>query len=193
MATLLTAYIVSLVVRSPDDSWPWIDGWGVAAYEVILAALLLARGFSKLPGRAVPLTLGAAVMAWALGDVAITAEGWNGAKRRDPQSSPTRSTCASTPWPTRRSCSCSAVRSGGCCRRRGWTEPSRGWERRPSAPHSPSMPCSGPSAATRRRSGWRSTSSTRSVTCSSLPWWWAGRRCSPDVACPGCCLRPHAG
>ena len=79
MAALLTAYIVSLLVRSPDDSWPWIDGWGVAAYEVILASLLLLRGFTKLPGRAVPITLGAAVMAWALGDVALTAEGWNGA------------------------------------------------------------------------------------------------------------------
>ena len=79
MGTLLAAYLVSLMVRSPDDAWPWVDGWGVAAYEVILAALLLARGFTRLPGRAVPLTLGAAVMAWALGDVAVTAEGWNGA------------------------------------------------------------------------------------------------------------------
>ncbi len=79
MSILLTAYIVSLMVRSPDDSWPWVDGWGVAAYELILAALLLARGFTKRPGRAIPLTLGAGVMAWALGDVAITAEGWNGA------------------------------------------------------------------------------------------------------------------
>ena len=58
MATLLAAYLVSLMVRSADDSWPWVDGWGVAAYEVILAALLLARGFTGLPGRAVPLVLG---------------------------------------------------------------------------------------------------------------------------------------
>ena len=73
--TLLTAYIiVSLLVRSPGDTWPWIDGWGVAAYEVVLAGLLLARGFSRLPGRAVPLVLGSAVTSWALGDVVLNWE-----------------------------------------------------------------------------------------------------------------------
>src|ERR1017187_406958 len=79
MATLLAAYIISLMVRSAGDTWPWIDGWGVAAYEIILGLLLLARGFSGAPGRAIPIVLGAGVMAWALGDVALTAEGWGGA------------------------------------------------------------------------------------------------------------------
>jgi diguanylate cyclase (GGDEF)-like protein len=74
MSTLLAAYIVSLLVRSPNDTWPLIDGWGVAVYELVLAALLIARGFSKLPGRAIPLVLGAAVSCWALGDVALTWE-----------------------------------------------------------------------------------------------------------------------
>ncbi len=84
MATLLTAYIVSLLVRPPGDTWPWIDGWGVAAYEVILAGMLLARGFSRLPGRAVPLVLGSAVAAWALGDVVLTWESWGGARVATP-------------------------------------------------------------------------------------------------------------
>ncbi|MHB8488409.1 MAG: putative bifunctional diguanylate cyclase/phosphodiesterase [Candidatus Dormibacteria bacterium] len=79
MGSLLTAYIVSLLVRSPGDTWPWIDGWGVAVYEVILALLLVARGFSRLPGRAVPLVLGSAVLAWACGDVVLTLESWGGA------------------------------------------------------------------------------------------------------------------
>jgi len=79
MGSLLTAYIVSLLVRSPGDAWPWIDGWGVAVYEVILALLLVARGFSRLPGRAVPLVLGSAVLAWACGDVVLTLESWGGA------------------------------------------------------------------------------------------------------------------
>ena len=72
MSVLLTAYVISLLVRSPSDSWPWVDGWGVVAYELVLVAMLLARGFSKLPGRAVALTLGAAVLAWALGDLVLT-------------------------------------------------------------------------------------------------------------------------
>src|SRR5579864_6326845 len=76
MGTLLAAYIVSLMVRSSDDSWPWIDGWGVAAYEVILGILLVARAFSGLPGRAVPLVLGSAVLAWACGDAVLTWESW---------------------------------------------------------------------------------------------------------------------
>jgi diguanylate cyclase len=84
MATLLAAYVISLMVRSADDSWPWIDGWGVAAYEVVLAGLLLARGFAGLPGRAVPIVLGAAVAAWAIGDVALTWESWGGATPPNP-------------------------------------------------------------------------------------------------------------
>jgi diguanylate cyclase len=84
MATLLTAYVLSLMVRSPADTWPWIDGWGVAAYEVILAGLLLARGFTRLPGRAVALVLGSAVSSWALGDVVLTAESWGASRVATP-------------------------------------------------------------------------------------------------------------
>jgi diguanylate cyclase len=84
MGTLLAAYIVSLMVRSPGDSWPWIDGWGVAAYEVILGSLLLSRAFSGLPGRAIPLVLGSAVLAWAAGDVILTWESWGGASVGEP-------------------------------------------------------------------------------------------------------------
>jgi diguanylate cyclase (GGDEF)-like protein len=79
MATLLAAYLISLMVRSPSDSWPLLDGWGVAAFEVVLAGLLLARGFVGLPGRAVPIVLGAAVASWAIGDVLLTWESSGGA------------------------------------------------------------------------------------------------------------------
>jgi diguanylate cyclase (GGDEF)-like protein len=84
MSGLLTAYVISLVVRSPDRSWPWIDGWGITLYEVILAGLLLARGFSRQGGRAVPLVLGSAVLAWALGDLVLTAETWGGSTAATP-------------------------------------------------------------------------------------------------------------
>jgi diguanylate cyclase len=84
MSTLLAAYLVSLLVRSPGDHWPWIDGWGVAAYEVVVAGLLLARGFTKLPGRVIPIVLGSGVSAWALGDVVLTWESWGGATRPNP-------------------------------------------------------------------------------------------------------------
>jgi diguanylate cyclase len=84
MSTLLAAYLMSLLVRSPGDHWPWIDGWGVAAYEVVAAGLLLARGFTKLPGRVIPIVLGSGVSAWALGDVVLTWQSWGGATRPNP-------------------------------------------------------------------------------------------------------------
>jgi diguanylate cyclase (GGDEF)-like protein len=82
LSALLIAYVTSVVVRSvavtPGSAfWDWIDGWGIVAFELILAGLLLARGFVRLPGRAIPLVLGAAVFAWALGDFVITWEGAN--------------------------------------------------------------------------------------------------------------------
>jgi diguanylate cyclase (GGDEF)-like protein len=79
MSAILIAYIASLVLRSPTDSWPWVDGWGVCIYELILVGMLFARGFSGRPGRAVPLVLGGAVLAWAIGDVVLTWETWGGA------------------------------------------------------------------------------------------------------------------
>jgi diguanylate cyclase len=82
LSALLIAYVTSVVVRSvavtPGSAfWDWIDGWGIVTFELILAGLLLARGFVSLPGRAIPLVLGAAVFAWALGDFVITWEGAN--------------------------------------------------------------------------------------------------------------------
>ena len=76
MGTLLVAYIASLVIRSPSDTWPWVDGWGVCLYELILVGMLFSRAFSGRPGRTVPLVLGGAILAWALGDFLLTWETW---------------------------------------------------------------------------------------------------------------------
>jgi diguanylate cyclase (GGDEF)-like protein len=84
LSVLLAAYLVALVVRGPDADWPWIDGWGVVAFEFISIGLLFARAFSKLPGRAIPLVLGCAVLAWALGDLVLTWESWNGGNPPNP-------------------------------------------------------------------------------------------------------------
>jgi diguanylate cyclase (GGDEF)-like protein len=84
MGVLLAAYIVALIVRGADTSWPWIDGWGVVAFEFVGVGMLLARALRKGPGRLVPLVLGAAVFAWALGDAVLTWETWNGASPPTP-------------------------------------------------------------------------------------------------------------
>jgi diguanylate cyclase (GGDEF)-like protein len=84
LAVLLATYLVALIVRGHDTEWPWIDGWGVVAFEFVTIGLLFARAFSRLPGRAIPLVLGAAVLAWALGDFVLTWESWNGGQPPNP-------------------------------------------------------------------------------------------------------------
>jgi diguanylate cyclase (GGDEF)-like protein len=79
MAVLLAAYVVALIVRGPDATWPWIDGWGIVVFEFVGVGLLFARALRRGPGQAVALVLGSAVFAWALGDAILTWETWNGA------------------------------------------------------------------------------------------------------------------
>ncbi len=84
MSTLLAGYVLSLILRSPGQSWPLIDGWGVVAYELIMVSLLSSRGCRRLPGRTIPLVLGAAVLSWALGDGVLTWETWGNAAAPNP-------------------------------------------------------------------------------------------------------------
>ncbi|MFI5285688.1 MAG: putative bifunctional diguanylate cyclase/phosphodiesterase [Candidatus Dormibacteria bacterium] len=84
MGALLTAYIVSLLVRPTGATWPWADDWGVGIYEVIVAGLLLARGFTRRHGRAIPLVLGTAVLLWSLGDLVLAGETWGGSDAAHP-------------------------------------------------------------------------------------------------------------
>ena len=84
MGALLTAYIVSLLIRPVGTNWPWVDDWGVGIYEVVAAGLLLARGFTRHQGRAIPLVLGTAVLFWSLGDLVLAAETWGGSLAAGP-------------------------------------------------------------------------------------------------------------
>jgi diguanylate cyclase len=84
LTTLLAAYVVGLIVRGPDVSWPWIDGWGVVLFEFTAVGLLLARAFMKGPRQTTALVLGTAVFAWALGDGVLTWQKWIGAPTQSP-------------------------------------------------------------------------------------------------------------
>jgi len=79
LGVAVLAYLVSLVVRRPDQQWTWLDGWGVAGFEVVAAALCVARGVTRRPGRSVPLLLGFGLLSWAVGDVVLTVESLGGA------------------------------------------------------------------------------------------------------------------
>jgi diguanylate cyclase (GGDEF)-like protein len=79
LALFLVFYLVWLVVRRNSPYSSAVDGWAVDAMEVIASCLCIARGLVRRPGRAVALTLGAGLLAWALGDVALTIESFGGA------------------------------------------------------------------------------------------------------------------
>ena len=79
MGALLVTYFASLILRGPDQSVTFVDGWLVAAFEIAASALCISRAFGSRRGRAVPLTLGLGVLSWSIGDTLLTAESAGGA------------------------------------------------------------------------------------------------------------------
>jgi len=79
MGVLLVSYLAFLIVQGPSGNSLLVSGWGAASFELAAGALCLARGVARRPGRAVVLTLGFAIISWALGDFALTAESLGGA------------------------------------------------------------------------------------------------------------------
>jgi diguanylate cyclase (GGDEF)-like protein len=79
LAILLLAYLGLLIARPAAESSTAIDGWGVAAFNLVAASLCIARGLTRRSGRWVPLALGASVLSWALGDLVLTIESLGGA------------------------------------------------------------------------------------------------------------------
>ncbi len=79
LGLLALAYLFSLIVRTPDQSWTWLDGWGVAIFEALASILCIIRGLDKHPGRAAPLALGLGLLCWSLGDAFLTIESLGGA------------------------------------------------------------------------------------------------------------------
>jgi len=51
MSVFLAAYLVSLIVRGEDQTWPIFSDWSAAGFEVLGSLLCLLRGFTKGNGR----------------------------------------------------------------------------------------------------------------------------------------------
>jgi diguanylate cyclase len=79
LAGCLLAYLVSEILRPASEHWSWLDDWGVAGFEVVTSALCFARAFVVKRGRAIPIVLGLSLLAWAAGDIALSAESIGGA------------------------------------------------------------------------------------------------------------------
>jgi diguanylate cyclase (GGDEF)-like protein len=77
MGILLLAYLGWLISGNRSTL---IDGWGVSAFEVLGGALCIASGLVRRTARWVPIILGAALMAWALGRLTVTIETLGGAR-----------------------------------------------------------------------------------------------------------------
>src|ERR1700691_4692784 len=67
LGLLLLAYMISLIVRNPNQQWLWLDGWLLTCFELVATVMCLWKGRQRRPGRAVPLTLGLGLLCWTLG------------------------------------------------------------------------------------------------------------------------------
>jgi diguanylate cyclase (GGDEF)-like protein len=79
LGLLLLAYVVSEIARSGGQSSELVDGWGVAAFELVASILCIGRGLTASSQRRVPLILGLGLLSWSIGDVTLTAESIGGA------------------------------------------------------------------------------------------------------------------
>jgi diguanylate cyclase (GGDEF)-like protein len=79
LGLLLATYFVLLLIRHGAES-TLIDGWGASGFEVVAAALCIVRGLQRRPGRLIALMLGLGALAWALGDVTLTAMSLGGSE-----------------------------------------------------------------------------------------------------------------
>ena len=75
LGIIVVGYAVSLVVRANGASTTLIDGWGTAAFELVVSALVLIRAAVSPRDRRFCLALGTGMALWAIGDVAMTYEG----------------------------------------------------------------------------------------------------------------------
>jgi methyl-accepting chemotaxis protein len=80
LTLVLVIYAGSLVVRGPNGASPtWLDGWGVAVFELVASLLVLLRAYVSPRDRKYALWLGLGGVAWAVGDFAMTYETLGGA------------------------------------------------------------------------------------------------------------------
>jgi diguanylate cyclase (GGDEF)-like protein len=83
-AVCLVAYVIVAAVRPDSESWPWLDNWGVAGFEIAVSALCLVRAATVKRGRATALALGLGIMSWALGDLVLAIESAGGGEPPSP-------------------------------------------------------------------------------------------------------------
>lgn len=79
LGVLLVGYVIWLAVRPASAHSTAVDGWGVAAFELVAGVLCVLGGRRRRSGSAVAIALGVAVICWSLGDFVVTIESLGGA------------------------------------------------------------------------------------------------------------------
>src|SRR5579862_3737762 len=74
LGVLLVGYLSVLIVRSSEQSAPWLDWWHVGL-EFVASGLCIAAGLRRGRLELVALVLGGACLSWTLGDLLSTLEG----------------------------------------------------------------------------------------------------------------------
>jgi diguanylate cyclase (GGDEF)-like protein len=84
LGLLLLAYFAVLVVHpAARESLP-LNGWGAAAFEIVVSGLVLVRAATSSRDPRVPLALGTAMLMWGLGDFVVTFESQLGMSTTSP-------------------------------------------------------------------------------------------------------------
>jgi diguanylate cyclase (GGDEF)-like protein len=84
LAVVLLVYLVYIVARPAGTDSTLVDGWGVDLFELLAAGLCVRAGLRGGRVAAAPIVLGAALAAWALGDITLTIESLGGAEPPTP-------------------------------------------------------------------------------------------------------------
>ncbi len=79
LGAVLLAYTVSEIIRRAGQSWPLIDDWGVAIFEIVASLLCIYRAVVVRRGRIIPLLLGLGLLSWSIGDLTLAIESAGGA------------------------------------------------------------------------------------------------------------------
>lgn len=72
LSAAMVGYVVSLAVRPVSDPHVWLDGWGVAGFELLVSGLIIARGLVNRQARRYAFLIGLGGGSWALGDFVST-------------------------------------------------------------------------------------------------------------------------
>jgi diguanylate cyclase (GGDEF)-like protein len=84
LGVALVAYLAALVLSPGARDSLLLNGWGSAAFEVVVSLFALLRVATTRRNRIVPIALGTGMLMWALGDVVLTLESRHGATPASP-------------------------------------------------------------------------------------------------------------